>query len=233
MRESPFERAVMLAPLLFIILLVFACNLSAPRRRDPPLWLTGSLQEIHDGKILFNPPREMDQGKTERIEARISYLDLDDAITRGLKGRGEPNLEAIQVGEIMTVTLHADTKEFDIKKYSSDEQVVAGRPYAQWEWDVTPLEYGELTLHLKAVINLVDIDKQKAAYDIPVIDRAITVKVNPPYIATQAALDKQNWTIFFGSGFGVLIITTIVTAIKLARRKRRTTVVRGFHSPKK
>lgn len=203
-------------------------NDAASKPRLPPPYLAKSLADIHDSRILFNPPKEMEQGKKERIEARISYHDIGDAITKGLRGRGEPQLELIQVGERMTVTLHGDEEEFEISKYSSEEQLVAGRSYAQWEWDVTPLQYGELSLHLKAVINVIDSKKQETAYDIPVIDRVINVKVNPPYIAARAARDKQIWTIVFGSGIGVVVVSTIVTAIIGVRRKRRETVVRGF-----
>src|ERR1700687_5991735 len=103
--------------------------------RPPPPELLNALKEIHHSKIVFNPPVEMDQGQAERIEARISYQDIGTAITKNLKGRGLPDLENIEVGQKMTVTLLSDEDEFKIKKYASDEQLVAGKPYAQWEWD--------------------------------------------------------------------------------------------------
>jgi hypothetical protein len=156
----------------------------------------------------------MDQGKVERIEARVSYQDVGDAIVKGLKGRGEPNVETIQVGQDMSVTLTGD--KFDIRKYGSDNQLIAGRPFAQWEWDVIPLEYGDLTLHLKAVINV-----GGSAYDIPVIDRLIQVKVNPPYIAAQAARNKDIWNIVLGSGVGLLIISGLIAWLKRKRRRNQ------------
>jgi hypothetical protein len=180
----------------------------------PPPYLVDGLKDIHDSKILFNPPREMEQGKTDRIEARISYQDVGDAIAKGLKGRGEPNVETIQVGQSMSVTLSGD--KFDIKKYGSDLQVIAGRPFAQWEWDVTPLEYGDLTLHLKAVINV-----GGAAYDIPVIDRLIKVKVNPPYIAAQAARNEKIWNIVFGSGILVVVGGVVASIITWWWKRRK------------
>jgi len=118
----------------------------------------------------------------------------------------------------MSVTLHADKSEFDIKSYGSEEQLVAGRSFAQWEWDVTPLEYGERTLHLKAVVNIAS-DQEKGAYDIPVIDRPIKVKINPPYIAAQVAKSKETWTILLGSGFGLVVVSGL-TALIVRRRKQ-------------
>jgi len=163
----------------------------------------------------------MEQGKPERVEARISYQDIGDAIKKDLKGRGEPELQTIQVGQQMTVTLLADKKEFDIKKYGPDEQLVAGRPFAQCEWEVTPLEYGELTLHLKAVINLSAARTREAAYGIPVIDRPIKVKVNPPYIAAKAAHNRWIWEMILGSGAGVVIFGGILKALLNRRRAKK------------
>ena len=118
----------------FLFFVVFF-TLSVPElpAQTPPSYLLEAFKDIHDSKILFNPPLEMDQGKAARIEARISYSDIGDAITKGLKGPGKPQVEAIQVGQEMTVKLYADKKDFEIKKYSSDEQWVEGRPFAQWE----------------------------------------------------------------------------------------------------
>lgn len=183
--------------------------------------MASALKEIRESKILFNPPHEMEQGKKERIEARISYQDVGDVITKNLKGRGKPELENIHVGRKMSVTLLADDDVFRVKKYGSDEQLVAERPYAQWEWDVTPIEYGEHQLHLKAVINLDNIGGDKTAYDIPVIDKTINVKVNPAFIAEQAAKDKDFRDFLIGGGSVVGALGVIYASIKAWRNRRR------------
>ena len=198
--------------LLGVGLMSYMILQSRANTQPPPPYLVTGLQDIHDSKILFNPPREMEQGKPERIEARISYQEVGDAIVKGLKGRGEPNVETIQVGQNMSVTLGGD--KFNIKKYGSDKQLIAGRPFAQWEWDTIPLEYGDLTLHLKAVINV-----NGAAYDIPVIDRLIKVKVNRPYIAAQVARNEKFWNIVLGSGAGIAIITGLLAWLKGKRNQ--------------
>lgn len=182
--------------------------------------LRTALKEIHNGKILFNPPHEMEQGKPERVETRISFNDIEEAISKNLKGRGDPEIERIEVGRKMSVTLTADDEAFKITKYSSDEQLVAGRPFAQWEWDVTPLQSGEHQLHLKAVINL-DVEKDSVPYDIPVIDRSIKVKVNPAFIATQAAKNKEIRDLLIGSGSLLAAIGGIYAGIKAWRKRKK------------
>jgi hypothetical protein len=184
--------------------------------------LKAALQEIHESKILFNPPHEMDQGKPVRVEARISYQDIGNAISKNLKGPGEITVERIEVGKKMSVTLTSDDEAFKIKKYGSDEQLVAGRPYAQWEWDVTPLQYGEHQLHLKAVINLDTIGNNSTSYDIPVIDKAISVKVNPAFVAEQAARNKEIRDLLIGSGSLLGVIGFIYAGIKAwGKRKKK------------
>jgi len=113
--------------LLLALALAGSLEIVVPTVAPPPEFVDG-LKEIHDGKILFNPRQDMEQGKRERVEARISYQDVGDAITKGLKGRGQRQIETIQVGEKMGVPLYADKKEFDIKKYSSEEQLVSVDP---------------------------------------------------------------------------------------------------------
>jgi hypothetical protein len=49
----------------------------------------------------------------------------------------------------------------------------------KFEWDVKPVSYGDLMLHLRAIVNLRDLEGNEAAQDISVINRPIRVKVNP------------------------------------------------------
>ena len=93
--------------------------------------------------------------------------------------------------------------------------------------DVTPLEYGEFTLHLKAVINLSAAGTGEAAYGIPVIDRPVKVKVNPPYIAAQAARNKEIWTLIIGSGS----LVGVITALFAWWRKRKRDKLRPWETP--
>jgi len=52
-------------------------------------------------------------GVSEGVEVRISKNITDD-LSIGLKGRGEPQIEIIEVGDFMSVDLTGDN--FDIEK---------------------------------------------------------------------------------------------------------------------
>lgn len=100
--------------------LLWSYQTSQVEAHPPPGYLIAAFKEIHDSKILFNPSSQMEQGKVERIEARVSYKDVGEAISKGLIGTGDPKVETIKVGRQMSVTLNGDS--FDIKKYSSETQ---------------------------------------------------------------------------------------------------------------
>ena len=149
------------------------------------------LELVPDSTILFNPPDSMIQGKKERIEARISLKDIGAALSKDLKGRGSISTEKIEAGPIMRVSLTADKEDFDMTKYSNDQQIVAGKDYAQWEWDVKPLKAGTIDLHLKATIPIRNSDIGEELYDLKVMDKAIKVEVNAWY--TSREFVKVNW----------------------------------------
>jgi hypothetical protein len=54
----------------------------------------------------------------------------------------------------MKVTLTGDGNAFLIQRIGDEEQVVAGKQYAQWEWHVTPLESGNQKLTLTATATI-------------------------------------------------------------------------------
>lgn len=202
-----------------ILLVVYLRRNNNQKQLDPNF--QAAIERIHDGKILFNPPHDMDQGKVERVEVRISYDDINQAITNNLKGKGNPELDNIHAGQEMSATLSGDKDAFNIKEYSSAKQVVSGRPYAQWEWDVTPLAYGTQTLHLKVVINLDGVKAYPVAYDIPVIDKAVNVKMNPVFIAKQAAKDKETRDLLIGGGSVAASLAAIYGLLKAWRLRKK------------
>ena len=155
--------------------------------------VTAEVQKLHDSKILFNPPLEMQQGAKERIEARISFADIGPALTEGLHGSGVPQIETLKVGPIMKVVLVGDQGAFHIEKFSSEEQTVAGKPFAQWEWDVTPLRSGNQTLHLQASASIYVPGRGEKPVDIPVIHKSIQVKVDRWYATKEFVGNNWQW----------------------------------------
>jgi hypothetical protein len=154
--------------------------------------LDREVAKLHEGKILFNPPSEMKQGKRERIEARVSFEDIGAALSQDLKGRAAPQIEPVKVSSIMKVILTGDQDAFAIEQFGTDEQIVKGRPFAQWSWDVTPLQSGKRSLHLQvtAVVSVAGRDK---TIGIPVIDKRIQVHISPWFASKRFVSNNWQW----------------------------------------
>jgi hypothetical protein len=150
-------------------------------------------RKLRQSKIVFNPPTEMLEQRTETIQARISFRDIGAALAEGLEGRGKPQERPLKVSETMKVTLTGDANAFLIQPVSDEEQLVAGREYAQWEWRVTPLQPGtqRLTLSARAIIFLPG--RGDKASQPRVLNEMITVQVDRWYNAKQFFANNWQW----------------------------------------
>ncbi len=159
-----------------------------------PNWikeLNEELGRVSIGQIVFNPCRQMKQGVSERVTVRISKDITSDLVT-SLKGRGVTVNELIDVYEVMVVNLTGD--DFTITELSESEQLVAGKGFTEWAWNITSTKSGTKTLHLHVTlrINLANSVKNK---DHPVIDRDISVEVNPLYSVKLFLENNWQWVI--------------------------------------
>jgi molecular chaperone DnaK (HSP70) len=155
------------------------------------------LKKFAKGQVLFNSPKEMRVGLTERIVVRISRdlvkgkieastsRDLETDITVGLRGRAEPQIEEIKISTVMKAELSG--RDFQIDPLSEKEQLIKPTGYTQWEWNVTPLKAGRKDIHLSISV-ILHIEKQgdrKISHS--VMEKEIKVKVNWIYGI------KENW----------------------------------------
>lgn len=163
-------------------------------------------KELGIGRILYNPPEEMRVGVKERVEVRISW-DLEDNLTKGLKGRGVPKIEKIDVSRVMKTELSGD--DFQIKPLSEGEQPIESKGYTQWEWNVTPLKPGNKTLHLRISVIIILDQYGRETKSLPVMDREIKVKVNLIYGI------KKNWKWIVGTV--IALIGTIAALLSLLK----------------
>ncbi|HKR61122.1 MAG TPA: hypothetical protein VJS64_15485 [Pyrinomonadaceae bacterium] len=148
-------------------------------------------QKLRDRKIVFNPPAEMKEQKTETIQARIAFEDIGAALSEGMRGGGQPQEESLKVSEVMKVTLTGDGDAFLIQKIGDEEQVVAGKEYAQWEWRVTPLQSGEQRLTLTATATIFLEGRGEKPIYYKTLEKPIVVKVDRWYSTKQ--FFKNNW----------------------------------------
>jgi len=188
-------------------------------------------REISLAQILFNVPKTMVVGEKERIEVRITK-NFTVNLTEGLKGCGDPHVEAIMVDTYMTVKLMGDS--VNIIPLSNEEQVVRDETFTHWDWDITPLKSGTQTLHLLVTVRIKRTGFPDEKWDNPVLDRDIYVKPNywysfnnlikHPPDQTSPSQGVPQWAVYI---LVMAAITTITTAFSkflmtpLHQKKRR------------
>ena len=157
----------------------------------------------------------MREQKTEIIQARISFGDIGPALNHGLQGPGKPQEEPLKVSEVMTVTLTGDGNAFLIQKIGDEEQVVAGKPYAQWEWHVTPLQSGDQKLTLTAAAKIFLEGRGEKSIYYKTLEQPIIVHVDRWYTAKQFVANNWQWL------WAVIVVPVAGLLWGLRRRKGR------------
>lgn len=191
---------------------------TSPTPEDP---LEAEVQKLVERAIAFNPPSEMRQGAAEIISARITFKEIPkEVLIEGLPGRGQPRVERIKVGSDMKVALIGNQEAFAIQNLNNEEQVVAGKQFAQWEWNVTPLVSGTQELVLRASATISIPNRPNKNVDIPVLHRTIKVRIDPFYASRRFISNNWQW-----------LWTALVVPIALAvwrLRKGKKTQRAGF-----
>ncbi len=180
--------------------------------------LDKEIKGLSIGKIMFNPPKEMTEYITERVETRITQ-NINEDLIRGLKGKGIPQIDDIEVSSSMTVKLSGDTFKISLK--SEEEQPLLSSGYTQWEWDVTPQKAGsrKLQLSVSASIYTDQFGEKKKSH--PVMEKEILVKVNP---IIKKPKKSNFWKIIERIGIIAGVIATLLTiyfGLRRIARKRR------------
>jgi hypothetical protein len=166
---------------------------------------------IGRGYIAFNPSSVMRVGVSERIGVNLRKAftqDLLDAVKRdltsGLKGRGTPEFQQLDVGDIMVVRLDG-LGAFGVQTITPERQPLLNDRITRWEWDVIPKEAGNHSLILCVDIAL---DVQGHG-EVPIsncsFERVIQVKVNPAFQLESFLANHWQWilgTPFVSAGLG-------------------------------
>lgn len=153
--------------------------------------LEEELDQLTLGKILFNSPDPMELGTSERIELRISQ-NINEDLTKALKGRGIPNIETIKVGSLMKARLTGSA--FQIQSLNEEEQVLTKRDYTEWAWNVIPDKSGKQVLYLHVTVRI-RLPYGEEKKDCPVMEREILVRVNPVYSIIKFLTKYWMWII--------------------------------------
>lgn len=158
----------------------------------------------------------MKVGVKERVVVRLTK-DITENLTEGLEGVEAPQIEPIEVGTFMTVKLTSSRDSFDINAIRSEKQVVRPVGFTEWCWDVTPLKSGIHELLFTVTVRILIPDQDEQKIDWLVMDKQISVEVNPSYTFKRFIGCYWQW-----------IVATIISAIavipvilKLVRRTRK------------
>jgi hypothetical protein len=196
------SRGVSLLPRIPLPRIPHRKELSPPPARSALQRLVADAMQatVAEGRILFNPPATMRQGVVERVEIAVAgSLDLDDALRKGLRGRGVPQFETINTSPFMAVKLTGGTG-FSIERLTpTEEQLVA--PTARWEFDVVPVRAGEQELHLSATMRIPLPGRDDERITVPVIERKIKVQVDLVYSSRRFV--GKNWQWLAGTAIGL------------------------------
>lgn len=186
---------------------------TGPTTEDP---LEVAVQKLRDRAIAFNPPSEMRQGAAEVISARITFQEIpEEVLIEGLPGRGQPQVERIKVSSVMKVTLIGDKEAFAIQNLNNEEQAVAGKQFAQWEWKVTPLASGNQELVLRASAVISTPNRPEKNVDIPVLHKTIKVRVDPFYASRRFISNNWQWL------WTALVVPIAIAVWKLRKRGKK------------
>jgi hypothetical protein len=163
-------------------------------------WISHVVRDtVHPGLLAFNPPSEMHQGHSERVEVGIARSpELRDALTAGFRGRGLPEVVHVDASPQMGVELRGSS--FAIEALSAAEQLVV--PLARWEFDVTPLRSGSQTLTLCVTIRIESPYVSGGRIAIPVFERDIRIKVDVVYGARRFVANNWQWLVGTAVGLG-------------------------------
>jgi len=137
---------------------------------------------------LHVPP--MRQGREDSVEVSISRADDAQAIIHALVAQSQaPEAEPIQTSAVMHVDLAGPA--FQIRRLNppAGEQVVSET--ATWEFEVTPLASGTLSLTVSATMRIAVLGHGEKTVRVPSLKRSFQVDVDRIYAGT--AFMRRNW----------------------------------------
>jgi hypothetical protein len=172
------------------------------------------------GAVLWTPPETMRVARPERVEVRISDADVAlSKLSEGLRGRGVPRIDTLEITPLMRVTLTADPKDFSIRALSTQDQLVRPGTVARWDFDVAALRSGLHRLRLLASMR-VKVEGKDEVVDLPSYESEVRVRVAPVRAVGQFCAENWKWIVgtvaipivawaATGTGIGPAVLKTL------------------------
>jgi serine/threonine protein kinase len=147
---------------------------------------------ISPGRIVFDAPDNMRQGRVERVKVGIARTrEFDDELRAALSGKGNDRFEDIDTSPLMGVELRGTSFEITSLSTPDGEQLLS--PIAHWEFDVLPRRSGMQKLQLVAWMGILLPGRPQGRRSVPVLEWEVQVRVDPVYGMRQFVTSNWQW----------------------------------------
>ena len=111
---------------------------------------------------------------------------------RGLRGRGAPLIDRLEIAPLMRVALTADPKDFLVQALSTQDQFVRQGSVTRWDFNVTALRSGVRRLRLLASMRVTAEGKDEVV-DLPSYESEVRVGIAPVHAVIQFGAENWRW----------------------------------------
>ncbi|WP_159081490.1 zinc ribbon domain-containing protein [Nocardioides sediminis] len=156
---------------------------------------------VQRGRLLFNPPEQMRQGRTERVRVAIAqHGGLDPQLRALAPGTEDALIEDLETTPFMEVDLQGPAFSIvSLQAGDTAEQLL--RPTALWQFDVTPERGGTHSLHLRVAMRVPLPDRDERV-SLPALERTVRVRVDPAYGGRRFIRAHWQWVLATAAGLG-------------------------------
>jgi len=156
---------------------------------------------VQRGRLLFNPPEQMRQGRAERVKVAIAQRSgLDEQLRALAPDLEDAAIEDLETTPFMEVDLHgAAFSIVSLQAGDTAEQLL--RPTALWQFDVTPERGGTHPLQLRVAMRIPLPDRDERV-SLPVLERTIRVRVDAAYGGRRFVRAHWQWVVATLAGLG-------------------------------
>ncbi len=157
---------------------------------------------VQQGRLLFNPPDHMRQGRPERVTVAIGqHGGLDDQLRRLAQGSEDAPIFDVETTPFMAVELTGSAFTItSLQLGNAAEQLL--RPTALWQFDVTPERSGTHPLQLRVGMRIPLPDHADERVSLPVLERTVRVQVDPAYSGRRFVRTHWQWLAATVAGLG-------------------------------
>lgn len=162
---------------------------------------------VQQGRLLFDTPKHMRQGRTERVTVAIArHGGLDAQLRRLAPDSEDAPLHDVETTPFMAVDLTGSAFTIaSLQLGNAAEQLL--RLTALWQFDVTPERRGAHPLQLRVAMRVPLPDRPDERVSLPVLERTVHVRVDPAYSGRRFVRTHWKWLVATIAGLGGAIAT--------------------------